>query len=72
MFGLFEDMNQYNAANQFAKEFFALDVMYARVDPVADVNGKYVMYLRDELLGVMNCEIVDTVELPQEVEDELN
>ena len=62
MFGLFENMKAYNAANQFAKDFFGLDVLYASETPMHDKHGKYVMYLRPELVNVMNCEIVETVE----------
>jgi hypothetical protein len=62
MFGLFENMKAYNAANQFAKDFFGLDVLYASETPMHDKHGKYVMYLRPELVNVMDCEIVESVE----------
>lgn len=46
---------------------------YSTEFPKQDINGKYVMPIMPHVTHLFEgCVVVDTVEYPQEVEDELN
>jgi hypothetical protein len=78
MFALFETLAEYALKNDEINTALGYPnargtLRYAAESPMLTVDGKYPMQILPHVAHLFaGCAIVDTVEYPQEVEDELN